>query len=503
MFVAWRDLRFAKGRFLLISGVVALITVLVGFLSGLTAGLADQNISAVLGLPADSIVFSVPAEGNSLSYSDSAITEAQAVTWSAEPGVTAVRPIGISQVKVYSGERQAAVAVFGADPGVNASVPAESGHLTLPRTVATSLSVTAGDSVKVGGAEFTLDAVTDDTWYSHTAVAWMTLADWQGIAATTGNSGAFATVLAVSGSASAFTAAAAAAATTSKSVLLSLTALAAFRSEIGSLLLMVAMLFGISALVVGAFFTVWGMQRQPDVAILKALGASNRMLVVDSLGQAAAVLVIGVGAGIGLTAGLGITGPSGSGKSSLLAVVSTLIRADSGSVVIDDIDVSGLTLKQSAQFRRERLGIIFQQSNLLPSLTALDQLLVMERLSGEPLKRGSSREADRRRALELLDSVGLSAEAHKRPASLSGGERQRVNIARALMNHPTVLVIDEPTASLDQARGTSILNLILELTAQQNTATLLVTHDENQLARFARHYVMVDGTATEAEAARA
>ncbi|CAN5340442.1 ABC transporter permease [soil metagenome] len=302
MFVAWRDLRFAKGRFLLISAVVALITVLVGFLSGLTAGLADQNISAVLALPADRVVFSVPAEGNSLSYSDSTITAAQASTWRAEPGVSAVDPIGISQLKVYSGARQAAVAIFGAEPGLNASVPVEGGHITLPQTVARSLDVTAGSTVTLGGAGFVVDAVADDTWYSHTAVAWVTLAAWQAVTATTGNSGAFATVLAVRGADSAFAAADTAADTTSKTVLLSLTALAAFRSEIGSLLLMVAMLFGISALVVGAFFTVWGMQRQPDVAILKALGASNRMLVIDSLGQAAAVLVIGVGVGIGLTA---------------------------------------------------------------------------------------------------------------------------------------------------------------------------------------------------------
>ncbi|CAN5340598.1 ABC transporter ATP-binding protein [soil metagenome] len=195
---------------------------------------------------------------------------------------------------------------------------------------------------------------------------------------------------------------------------------------------------------------------------------------------------------------VGITGPSGSGKSSLLAVVSTLIRADSGSVVIDDIDVSSISLKQSAQLRRDRLGIIFQQSNLLPSLTALDQLLVMEKLSGGRVKR-HVRDAGRARALELLDEVGLAGQADKIPAMLSGGERQRVNIARALMNHPTVLVIDEPTSSLDQARGTSIVNLILQLTAEQNTATLLVTHDENQLSRLATHYVMIDGTATEAE----
>ncbi|MCU1479417.1 MAG: transporter ATP-binding protein [Subtercola sp.] len=192
---------------------------------------------------------------------------------------------------------------------------------------------------------------------------------------------------------------------------------------------------------------------------------------------------------------VGITGPSGSGKSSLLAVISTLIRPDSGSVLIDDVDVTTLSLKQRAQLRRDHLGIVFQQSNLLPALTAIEQLLVMERL-GARTRRTDARGDGRSRALDLLASVGVEAQAHKFPAMLSGGERQRVNIARALMNRPTVLVIDEPTSSLDQARGTSILNLITRLTAEQNTATVLVTHDELQLQRFDTYYVMVDGVAT-------
>ncbi|MCU1479418.1 MAG: transporter substrate-binding protein [Subtercola sp.] len=306
MYVALRDLRFAKGRFVLIAAVVALITVLVGFLAGLTAGLANQNISAVLALPADRVVFSAPADGNSLSYSDSTITAEQAATWSKAAGVSAVHPLGISQVKIYSGSRQAAVAVFGADTSFDKAVPAEAGHITLPATAASALHAVAGETVTLGSADYIVDAVTADSWYSHTAVAWVSLADWHSIAAATGTPGAFATVLAVDGADSSFAAADQAAHTSSQSLFGSLTALAAFRSEIGSLLLMVAMLFGISALVVGAFFTVWGMQRQPDVAILKALGASNRMLVFDSLGQAALVLVVGVGVGIGATALFGL-----------------------------------------------------------------------------------------------------------------------------------------------------------------------------------------------------
>jgi len=153
-----------------------------------------------------------------------------------------------------------------------------------------------------------------------------TLADWQHVAASTGNTHAFATVLAVTGSGDTdYAAADKATGTSSSGILQSLTALGSFRSEIGSLLLMVAMLFGISALVVGAFFTVWGIQRQPDVAVLKALGASNRMLVVDALGQAAIVLVLGVAVGIGLTAVLGSL--AGNGIPFILNPLTTLLPA--------------------------------------------------------------------------------------------------------------------------------------------------------------------------------
>ncbi|RFA12992.1 ABC transporter substrate-binding protein [Subtercola boreus] len=325
MYVALRDLRFARGRFILIASVVALITLLVGFLAGLTAGLANQNISAVLALPADRIVFSLPADGSSLSYSDSTITAAQAATWSAAPGISSVHPVGISQTRLHSGSRQVAVALFGADTSFGSAVPRETGHITLPATAASTLHAAVGDTVTLAGAGYVVDAVTADTWYSHTAVAWVSLVDWQSSAGASGNPGAFSTVLAVDGTDAGFSSADTATGTTSQTPFGSLTALSAFRSEIGSLLLMVAMLFGISALVVGAFFTVWGMQRQPDVAILKALGASNRMLVTDSLGEAALVLVVGVGVGIGATAGFGAV--VGSVLPFILAWYTTLVPA--------------------------------------------------------------------------------------------------------------------------------------------------------------------------------
>ncbi|MCU1528258.1 MAG: transporter substrate-binding protein [Frondihabitans sp.] len=310
MFVALRDLRFARGRFILIGSVVALITILVGFLSGLTGGLAAQNVSAVLAIPADRLVFSAPdpGAGGSVSFSDSAITARQAQAWAATSGVTSASPIGISQTRAEAGSRRVAVAVFGVEPGFDATSPTQSGALALSAPAAQQLDATTGDEVTIAGQTYRVESVGGDGWYSHTPVVSMTLHDWQTMSAATGSPDAYATVLAVGGAAD-WTAAAARTKTVAQSPLASLTAIGAFKSEIGSLLMMVAMLFGISALVIGAFFTVWTLQRKGDVAVLKALGASTRSLVVDALGQAFVVLLVGIGIGIGVVSLLGaVTG---------------------------------------------------------------------------------------------------------------------------------------------------------------------------------------------------
>lgn len=178
----------------------------------------------------------------------------------------------------------------------------------------------------------------------------------------------------------------------------------------------------------------------------------------------------------------GITGPSGSGKSSILAVAATLIRPDSGSVLISDgadtIDAAQLSKNDATELRRERIGIVFQQSNLLPALTAREQLQVMARLGGGTSRTSRTRKAKiDARVEELLDAVGLTEHAAKRPHQLSGGQRQRVAIARSLVHEPEVLLVDEPTSALDQERGAEIMQLIARLTHEQDTATLLVTHD--------------------------
>lgn len=319
MFVAWRDLKVAKGRFALIAVVVTLITILVTFLAGLTGGLAQQNISAITSLDADRIVFS---DDQPPSYADSTVTQAQASVWERQDGITAVDPLGISTARVSAADQHETVTLFGGGPGTSDTKSPRRGHVGLSTETAEALGVSEGDQVRIGEQSFVVDAVRGSSWYSHMPVANLDLRDWQGLATRPGEPSPFATVLAVSGDAD-HAAADAEAGTDSTGVLPSLTALESFTSEIGSLLVMVGMLFGISALVVGAFFTVWSIQRQPDVAVLKALGATNRMLTFDALGQAAVVLLLGVTTGIGVTAVLGIA--AGSALPFILSPLTTVL----------------------------------------------------------------------------------------------------------------------------------------------------------------------------------
>lgn len=184
---------------------------------------------------------------------------------------------------------------------------------------------------------------------------------------------------------------------------------------------------------------------------------------------------------------LSLVGPSGSGKSSLLAVAATLVKPTAGLVIIDGQDVSALSEAERTALRRDKVGIIFQQANLLPSLTAVEQLLIREHLRGKPVR------DEREKAADLLNVVGLSGVAHKRPHQLSGGQRQRVNIARALMGSPTVLLVDEPTAALDHERSESIVRLLRQVTDEFQTATVLVTHDTEFLPLTDAVTTMRDG----------
>jgi putative ABC transport system ATP-binding protein len=187
---------------------------------------------------------------------------------------------------------------------------------------------------------------------------------------------------------------------------------------------------------------------------------------------------------------LAVVGPSGSGKSSLLAVAGGLLRPDAGSVRVDGTELVGLRDKARTTLRRRRIGFVFQQSNLLGSLTARDQLLLVAHLDG------GLDAAARERADELLAELGLAERADRRPHQLSGGERQRVGIARALMSSPAVMLIDEPTSALDHVRGDAVVRVIAEQTRRAGTATVMVTHDTAILGRADAVRTMRDGVLT-------
>ncbi|MFJ6792757.1 ABC transporter permease [Streptomyces sp. NPDC091268] len=309
MFVAWRDLRFAKGRFALMGSVVLLITLLVGLLSGLTSGLARENVSAVTGLPATHLAFAAPAGDQKVSFTDSQVPEKAWLTWRGRPGVSSAEPLGIRTTHALSGGRTAAVSAFGVDPagrlGPRGAGLAR-GAVVLTEKAAEELGgLGAGATLRVGGLDLSVAAVSAAASFSHTPVVWMDLDDWQRI----GNPGAsappLATVVAVSGTGVDLGAADEAAGTRARTLSQALGAIGSYQAENGSLQLMRGFLFAISALVIGAFFTVWTIQRSGDIAVLKALGASTGHLLRDALGQAVVMLALGTGAGTALAAGFG------------------------------------------------------------------------------------------------------------------------------------------------------------------------------------------------------
>ncbi|HPU13137.1 MAG TPA: ABC transporter ATP-binding protein [Aeromicrobium sp.] len=184
-----------------------------------------------------------------------------------------------------------------------------------------------------------------------------------------------------------------------------------------------------------------------------------------------------------------LLGPSGSGKSSLLAVAGGLTRPTAGTVQIGEEVVFGpdTSVAAAAKVRLNQIGIVFQQPQLLDSLTALEQLELQAHLRGRKPK------SARAGALELLEAVGLADRAHHRPGQLSGGQRQRVAIARALWAKPDVLLVDEPTSALDHERGVSVVKLITELATRTGAATLLVSHDASSLGSVDQTIELVDG----------
>lgn len=181
-----------------------------------------------------------------------------------------------------------------------------------------------------------------------------------------------------------------------------------------------------------------------------------------------------------------VVGPSGSGKSSLLAVAGGLTRPDAGQVLVDGTDIARASRREQARYRREKVGFVFQSGNLIPALSAVDQLRFALRIAGVRADAG-------RDAGELLARVGMAHRRDRRPHQLSGGERQRVGIARALITRPALLLVDEPTAALDRARSHEIVELLAEEAHEHAVAAVMVTHDRDVLPHCDRVLEMVDG----------
>ena len=183
-------------------------------------------------------------------------------------------------------------------------------------------------------------------------------------------------------------------------------------------------------------------------------------------------------------------GPSGSGKTTLLNLIAALDRPDRGKIIVGELEITSLSRSAAARYRNERVGFIFQSYNLLPQLTALENILL-------PML--PKRQLDQRRARELLDAVGLSDRSTHRPAELSGGEQQRVAIARALTNEPAIILADEPTGNLDVDNARNVSELLSRTCRERGKTLILVTHDRQMIRPVDRVFDMQGGSLTTIE----
>ena len=184
-----------------------------------------------------------------------------------------------------------------------------------------------------------------------------------------------------------------------------------------------------------------------------------------------------------------IMGASGSGKSTLLGLLAGLDTPTAGKVILDGEDITGLEEDKLAIIRGRKIGFVFQSYHLIPTLTALENILLPAELTGRT-------EGASERARDLLERVGLTPRQDHYPVQLSGGEQQRVALARAFMVHPPILLADEPTGNLDSANGSHILELLIEMNRRENTTLVLVTHDATLAQHADRRIVLRDGLVT-------
>lgn len=184
---------------------------------------------------------------------------------------------------------------------------------------------------------------------------------------------------------------------------------------------------------------------------------------------------------------VGIIGPSGSGKSTLLGIIGGLDSPTSGTIAIDGVDVTRMSEGQLTDIRNQKIGFVFQFFNLIPTLTALENVALP--IEFAQVRRHKPFE----RAEELLELLGLGSRLHHRPNELSGGQQQRVAIARALANDPPILLADEPTGNLDSRSGETVLEALATIRDQNGATVVLVTHDQSLASRMDRVFSLVDG----------
>ncbi|MGH1488451.1 MAG: ABC transporter ATP-binding protein [Acidimicrobiales bacterium] len=183
-----------------------------------------------------------------------------------------------------------------------------------------------------------------------------------------------------------------------------------------------------------------------------------------------------------------LVGPSGSGKTTLLTVAGALLRPTSGSVQVGGVEITDLDDKELARFRRDKVGFVFQSVNLVPFLTARENLLVVRQFGGAKVDAEAKERAD-----QLLEELGLGGRGGSLPSQMSGGQKQRVAIGRALMNDPSLVLVDEPTSALDSELGQQVMDLLRREIKGRGVAAIIVTHDERVLDYGDRQVQIVDG----------
>lgn len=226
-----------------------------------------------------------------------------------------------------------------------------------------------------------------------------------------------------------------------------------------------------------------GLDRFNDAPVLRTVNLTKEL----PLGAETVRILRGISLEIYKGERVGIIGPSGSGKTTLLGLMGGLDRPTSGTIEIDGVDISRLSESRLTEVRNEKIGFVFQFFNLVPTLTALENVMLPIEFARKP------KFNPRRRAAELLDLLGLKDRMHHRPSQLSGGQQQRVAIARALANNPPLLLADEPTGNLDTEAGKVVLKALTDVQRETGTTVVVVTHDPRIANQMERVLTLLDG----------